>query len=349
MNHTEMKEARMNTRQGCLFQVKRGLKWLGIVLIALVVLGVAYQAIATELDRRTYSPRGQLYTVNDHQMHLVCKGEGSPAVILEAGGGAESLWWYRVQNQLAAHTRVCAYDRPGHGWSEPTSEPRDALTIAAELHTLLDQAGVSAPYVIVGHSFGAVWARVFAAKYPQDVAGLVLVDSTFLIPEEFASQSEFDQWKASNDAIQVLPWAVFRSGLMRLTSPSAFQNAGYPPDIVSELAALRSPNHVFDADYAEQVATRWEFTKAAAAAKNLGDLPLTVLWASQSPTAQDYFRALREETAAYSSNSTTRMIESADHGSILGDANYAQQVSDAILDVIRVASQTRRSMAAESG
>jgi pimeloyl-ACP methyl ester carboxylesterase len=333
-------EPNESRKRGCLFYVKRGLKWFGIVLIALVLLGVAYQVIATEMDKRNFSPRGQLYTVNGHRMHMVCKGEGSPAVILEAGGSAESLWWYRVQNQLAKHTRVCAYDRPGHGWSEPTSEPRDALTVVRELHTLLAQAGVPAPYVMAGHSFGAVWARIFAAQYPAEVAGIVLVDSTFLIPREFASQSEFDQWKTSNDAIQVLPWAVFRFGLMRLTSPGAFQSAGYPPDIVPELVALRSPNQVFDADYAEQVATRWAFTEASADAESLGDLPMAVLWASQTYAIMENnpgLRGLPEALATYSTESVTRMVEGADHVSILGSEKYAQQVSDAILDVMEAA------------
>jgi hypothetical protein len=84
----------------------------GIVLVTLVLLGVAYQTIAIELDKRNYAPRGQLYTVNGHQMHMVCMGEGSPAVVLQAGGLADSLWWYRVQNQLAEHTRVCALTVP---------------------------------------------------------------------------------------------------------------------------------------------------------------------------------------------------------------------------------------------
>lgn len=113
-------------RRGCLFYVKRGLKWFGIALIALVVLGVIYQAIATETDRRAYLPSGQLYTVDGHQMHMICTGEGNPTVILEAGGGHFSAAWAWVQVAVAQSTRVYAYDRAGYGWSEPGPEPRDA-------------------------------------------------------------------------------------------------------------------------------------------------------------------------------------------------------------------------------
>jgi hypothetical protein len=118
-------------KRGCLFFVGRGLKWFGIVLVTLIVLGVAYQTIATEQDKRAYSPLGQFYTVNGHPMHMICMGEGTPTVILQAGAAAESGWWYWVQSQLTEHTRVCAYDRAGLGWSEPASGSRDPLTVAA--------------------------------------------------------------------------------------------------------------------------------------------------------------------------------------------------------------------------
>jgi len=191
-------------KRGCLFSVKRGLKWFGIILVTLVLLGVVYQTIATELDKRAYAPRGQLYSVNGHPMHLLCMGEGSPAVILQAGAVAESLWWHRVQNQMAEHTQVCAFDRPGMGWSEPVEGPRDPLTINAELHTLLEQAGIPAPYVVVGHSFGSILTRVYAAQYSQEVAGIVLVDSQLVTPKHFASQNELDGYKTFYDVTQVL-------------------------------------------------------------------------------------------------------------------------------------------------
>ena len=87
------------SKRGCLFTIRRGLKWFGIILVILIVLGVGYQTIATEMDKRNFSPRGQLYTLNGHQMHIVCMGEGSPSVILQAGATADSLWWNRIQNQ----------------------------------------------------------------------------------------------------------------------------------------------------------------------------------------------------------------------------------------------------------
>ncbi|MBZ0301275.1 MAG: alpha/beta hydrolase, partial [Anaerolineae bacterium] len=327
----------LNRRRGCLFTIGRGLKWFGIVLVTLIVLGVFYQTIATELDKGKYAPRGQLYTVNGHRMHLVCMGEGSSAVILQAGGVAESLWWYRVQNQLAAHTQVCAYDRAGLGWSEAATEPRDALTIVGELHNLLEQAGVPAPYVLAGHSYGAILTRIYASQYPQEVTAIVLIDSGLLAPKHFETQNAFDQWKTSNDLLQAVVWAMTRTGLMRLLLPGQFQQWGFPPDTIGELTAVRSPNQVFDTDYAERVPAMWALTEASAAAENFGDFPLAVLWASNTFAMMQQYPNLAElsaELATYSSNSLTQIIEGADHGSILGNEAYAQEVTDAILDVI---------------
>ena len=104
-----------------------------------------YQDVATENDKRTYVAPGQLLDVDGHQMHILCTGEGSPTVILEAAGGHFSATWGLVQPQVAQNTRVCAYDRAGYGWSEPGPEPRDAGQIATELHTLLAEAGIKPP------------------------------------------------------------------------------------------------------------------------------------------------------------------------------------------------------------
>jgi pimeloyl-ACP methyl ester carboxylesterase len=328
-------------RRGCLFYVKRGLIGFGIVLIALVVSGLAFQAISIQLDKRNYPPPGQLYAVNGHLMHLSCKGEGDPTVILQSGGAADSTWWYWVQNQLAAHTRVCAFDRPGMGWSEATTEPRDALTLVGELHTLLAEAGVRPPYVMAGHSWGAVLTRIYAAQYPQEIAGLTLVDSAILLPKHFADQTEFDAWKSTFAGSQTLFGIMTSLGLPRLTDPAAFQNAGYPPEVARELVAMHSRTEVIDTDFEEFHSEMWALTEASAAAENLGDLPMAVLWASQTvaafDTSIDGFLTAREEILTYSSNSVLRMIEGADHGSILGNEQYAWQVSDAILDVMKAA------------
>jgi pimeloyl-ACP methyl ester carboxylesterase len=120
---------------------------------------------------------GLMVLVGEHRLHLNCAGQGEPAVIMDAGLGGTSLDWVRVQPQLARYTRVCTYDRAGYGWSEPGPLPRSSRRIVEELRMLLHTAGVPKPYVLVGHSFGGYNVRLFASNYPEETAGLVLVDS----------------------------------------------------------------------------------------------------------------------------------------------------------------------------
>jgi pimeloyl-ACP methyl ester carboxylesterase len=128
--------------------------------------------------RPVVPPPGRLVEVEGHRLHLLCVGRGRPTVVLEAGISDAFAVWARVQPSLAETTRVCSYDRAGIGYSDPGPPPRTSLTIARELHALLDAAGEPAPYVLVGHSFGGLNVRAFAAEHPSEVAGLVLVDAS---------------------------------------------------------------------------------------------------------------------------------------------------------------------------
>lgn len=317
-------------RRGCLFYVRRTLKWFGIILVALALLGIAYQTIATEIDRRTYSPRGQLYNISGLQMHMICEGEGSPAVILQAGGGAESSYWYWVQSQLAEHTRVCAYDRAGLGWSEAASTPRDPVTIVGELHALLEEAGVQPPYIMAGHSYGAILVRVYATQYPQEVTGVALVDSyTVRLVEPSELENARLPYYATNASLYIVQWL----GVSRFILPGQYAAMGYPPEIVPEMVALHARNQTLDTDIGEKgLSVYLTLARASLAASALGNLPVAVLWAADSYATYDMDTML--EVAAYSSNSVMRVIEGANHGSILGSEQHAQQVSDAILNVI---------------
>lgn len=130
-------------------------------------------------DAERYPPPGQLVDVDGNIMHIYCVGEGSPTIILESGSGGFSVQHTAIQNQLREDTRVCAYDRAGMGWSEPRPEARTAWQISHELHTLLDNAGIEPPYILVGPSLGGLFVRAFAAEYPDETAGLALLDPTY--------------------------------------------------------------------------------------------------------------------------------------------------------------------------
>jgi hypothetical protein len=159
----------------------RGARWLLYpVLAALAVasVGGGYETVRESLDARAYPMPAQLVDVGGHRLHLHCTGSGSPTVVLEPGQGGVSSDLAWIAPAVAHDSRVCVYDRAGRGWSDTADGPQDAARIAADLHTLLDRPHVPGPYVLAGHSFGGLYVQTLAANYADQVAGLVLLDST---------------------------------------------------------------------------------------------------------------------------------------------------------------------------
>ena len=138
--------------------------------------GLLYQMGAAVRDRRRYRPPGRLVDVGGMRLHLREMGEGHPTVLLDSALGGSSMSWYRVQPELARFTRACTYDRAGFGWSDPARRPRTAEAMTEELHELLRAAAMPPPFVLAGHSYGSLVCQIYAARYPQEVGGLVLVD-----------------------------------------------------------------------------------------------------------------------------------------------------------------------------
>jgi pimeloyl-ACP methyl ester carboxylesterase len=146
------------------------------VLGCVAALGASYNALSLYYYRSMAGVPGKLFPVEGYRMHFLCTGHGTPAIILDAGLGDDSLIWAKVQPQLSLRTTVCAYDRAGYGWSEPRPGRRDANAIAAQLHELLHVAEVPSPYILMGHSFSGLTLRAYAKRYSAELAGLVLVD-----------------------------------------------------------------------------------------------------------------------------------------------------------------------------
>ncbi len=150
--------------------------WVAGLALLGAVMGVVYQVLGTRRDARVYPPPGRLVDLGSHRLHLLELGRGSPTILLEAGLMSTVLSWTDLQRCLAGSFRVVSYDRAGLGWSDLGPMPRTADRIVDELHTLLERAGIPPPYVLVGHSFGGLTMPLFAARFPDEVAGMVLVD-----------------------------------------------------------------------------------------------------------------------------------------------------------------------------
>ena len=189
---------------------------LVIVLLSGVVLltaGYIYEKTAEWRDKKVHPAPGRIVAVGNHKLHLLCKGSAGPTVVIEQGAGEPSRLWWPVQDKIAEFASVCTYDRAGYGWSEPVAGGRTIAERAEELHTLLTNAGIPGPYILVAHSYGGFIIRCFARNHPDQVAGLVLVDT----PEESAFfrrevLSFYSRLRVMNGAVEL----AARFGVLRL-------------------------------------------------------------------------------------------------------------------------------------
>ena len=204
------------------------------VLFFLVLGGATYQGVATAIERRQLTHPGQLVDIGGHQLHLYCTGSGSPSVILEAPAAAMSSAWGWVQPAIDG-TRVCSYDRAGLGWSEAGDAPYDPARVAGQLHTLLGRAREQGPFVVVGQGLGAAFARLFAVRYPAEVAALVLIDPAAVEDEGGSSMSE---------RVSLSPWLA-RAGVLRASRTPSGRVNGLPDTARDPLRSfLYRPDHL---------------------------------------------------------------------------------------------------------
>ena len=301
--------------------------WLVVALLALAVIGAIYQAIATELAERAYPPPGKMVHVGDHRMHITCVGQGSPTVVLDAALGAMSTSWAWVQREVSGTTRVCAYDRSGMGWSKSGPEPRDAEQVAGELHALLEGAGIDGPYVMVGHSFGGLYTQTYAARYPEEVAGVALIESSH--PEQFSLLPEARDSYEQTKLLCAVASLLAHIGVVRLLNLSPA-----PPELPhqqrAQIAALNPSTRQVSTTSQEFRATP-QSTAQARSLRNLGDKPLAVVSAG---TQSSGCLELQDDLATLSPNSMHRVVKGATHTSVVYDLSDAQATSAAIVEVV---------------
>ncbi|MEI8574036.1 alpha/beta hydrolase [Methylomonas sp. LW13] len=242
--------------------------------------GAVYQAERTVADLAAFPPPGRMISVNGVKLHLYRIGSGSPTLVLEAGLGENVLSWHPVQAKLAQTMRVCAYDRPGLGWSDPVDTAIHPEDVAKNLHTLLNDAGITPPFVLVGHSRGGIYVRAFYHQFPEDTQGIVLVDSTH--EQSPMHQYPYASWDYRKQAIQIaVAEPLSRIGLVRLLgiADADRKPSPLPAAILAAKTAVQNRTDTAHAVVNEIAVMRRGLDPATPPPGSLGNLVLLVLTA----------------------------------------------------------------------
>ncbi len=303
---------------------------------ALALLAAGINAGLLVRDQQRFPPPGELVQLSDgRNLHLDVSGvpDGGPTVILDSGHGAFSPAMHHLQRALSDHVQVVSYDRPGYGWSDPVTSDRDPLSVSDDLREALEQASVDGPFIVVGHSLGALYARGFANSHPQEVVGLVLIDPAHehqldRLPDEVVDQMGPPPWLAR----PLL--AAAHLGVLRLLKPGASTTAGLPPTAAAELQAFTvTPRYL-----RTYLTEARDFDQLASSVRPLAsqhptvvlNAPVAIPGLEQARPAMD---DMNRELADHFPNVSLIELAGADHTSIITDRQHAEQVADAVLEL----------------
>ena len=286
--------------------MKRVVLWVGAAVFVAIIATTGLQAVLSHLSLRDNPPPGSLVELNGRKVHVLCAGEGSPTVILEAGLPASSLTWMSVFSEIAELTRVCAYDRPGYGWSQPTTSPRTAETIVQELRVLLQSTDTQPPYILVGHSFGGLLMQLYATRFPNDFTGMVLVDSSH--PDQAHRTLDLQEIDTISFAMKTLG----PIGIVRLLFPVP---AGNPESrdvsVREQERELLMTSRTLRTATREMSGLRESLRQVTESTVDLGSKPLVVL--SEGRRRAESWQALQEDLSRMSTNSEWQVVDGAGH------------------------------------
>ncbi len=239
--------------------------------------------------------------IGSHQLYVRIVGKGSPALVIDVGSTSRSEEWYPLQDRIAEKTLVLTYDRAGYGMSEPGPLPRDSRREADELKRLLNNADISGPYILVGHSLGALNVQIFTKQYPEDVAGLILLDPpplSWLLGDTFPTlKLMFDQ--------TISEWEVIAGRSSDSSTPEQEAEAAFFRMIASELRSMQSS------------------ARLVADIESFGDIPLIVI---ASGIANPAFGDVAEEYQAHWINQSRTLSKKSTQGQFIFIKNSTHQI-----------------------
>ncbi|MEO8427623.1 MAG: alpha/beta hydrolase [Verrucomicrobiota bacterium] len=239
-------------------------------LIVIALAGAVFQRTASLATERRFPVPGRLVDVGGHRLHINTRGKQGPSVVVEDGLMGASFYWDSIGDKIAAFTQVTTYDRAGLGWSDPGPLPRTSQQIVSELHTLLQKAQVKPPYILVGYSMGGQHVRLYASKYPDEIAGLVLVDAANfdLVPKGKVNPP-------SPILFDLLYWTA-PLGIARLYVPFVLKDPTNNVEVLKFRREMQATTKALRGAYHE-IKGNSNWREVSSEIKNLGDKPVVVI------------------------------------------------------------------------
>lgn len=308
---------------------KRFIKYasLSLILVAFILLiGFIYEKIGEYTDAKNYPPVGDMVDINNHKINVFSKGEGDNTVVFCTGHQGPSSYadFYPLYNEISNYAKVVTYDRPGHGWSEVTDEPRDIDSIVKEMHDALEESGQKAPYILVGHSFASLQVIRFAQIYKNEVSGIVLIDGGN--PEYYADIG-LEISKSTEYTYKFLKFIGIARLVVNHTTYFSKNLNLYPDDLKQLYLSM-----ILKTMYNKNIMDEGNLGKTSAETVlengHLGDLPIKILTAPYNSE----WNETQAELKNWSTNSEQIVVDGAGHAIY---HTYPDIINKEILELIK--------------
>jgi pimeloyl-ACP methyl ester carboxylesterase len=318
----------MRVRRQLHSRIRAWLIYPAFAVLALAAVAAGFETVREVLERSPHPLHGQLVDVGGgRRVYLSCAGSGTPVVVIVPGYGGLSSTAEWIARDVARDTRVCVYDRAGRGWSDAAPDQQDGIAIASDLEAALTAAHEAAPFVLAGHSFGGLYVRAFAARYPDRTAGVVLLDATD--PRMFTKVPGYPRLYEIARRVTALFPSLARFGLVRLANQHASDSL---PSASRADEQLFSPTARLARSQRDEWAAAPAAMQQAASLVTLEDRPLMVVTALKD--ALEGWVPLQDELAKLSRNSSHWAVPTATHASLVEYRAEAAISSQAIREVV---------------
>lgn len=293
---------------------KRKRIWIKILIVTSIILliGGIWQKMMMEDESHRFIPRGELYNINSHEMHLYSTGKGDSTIVFISGSGTPSSFtdFYYLQSELQKHAKTISFDHAGYGWSEKTYVPRKVDTLAKELHEMLEKSNQTEPYILVSHSLASLEAIRFAQLYPDEVKGIVILDGGS--PEFYSKDSEFKSILLNRVSAGLRITGINRGlGSIGIILPFIGENLRYSllPNGLKDIDISMYYNQVGDKSNLDVINNLNENAETVINYGHLKDIPLHIL----SSDSGEEWEKVQQQLMLWSNKSKQKTIENAQH------------------------------------